>query len=142
MSSHKTIPGVYGPGTFADTEFIPLPKDCPRLLKWLAGATPGLNADPKVLEEIEFIGQDLPMLPGPLKAQALVAVLQAIAGIVMKEISAMKGFVPLLTLISIAVTDSIRSCQGRHRKDKRQHRPGGHVPSDGFHRDHQWQNTS
>lgn len=73
MSSHKTTEGVYGPGTHTDTEFVPLPKDCRRLLQHLASITPGFTKDPKALEDVEFHGRDLTILPGPIKAQALVS---------------------------------------------------------------------
>ena len=90
MSSHNTVPDVYGPGTYADTSFIPLTQDCPRLLQWLARETPGFTTDSKLLESVNWKGNDLPLLPGPLKAHAFAAVLHAMAGIVGKEISASK----------------------------------------------------
>ena len=91
MATHETISGVYGPGTFADTSFIPLPQDCRRILQWLASVTPGFTKDPKALEDVHWHGQDLPLFPGPPKSQALSAVLNAMAGIIGKEISELKG---------------------------------------------------
>ena len=74
MSPHKTVAGVYGPGTFADAEFTALPAECRRLLGYFAGASPGFTKDAAVLDAVEFYGSELPILPGPLKAQALVCV--------------------------------------------------------------------
>jgi hypothetical protein len=73
MAAHSTTEGTYGPGSYTDTEFIPLSKDCPRLLQHLANITPGFSKDEKVLGDVEFVGNDLPILPGPIKAQALVS---------------------------------------------------------------------
>ena len=72
MSSHKTIKDVYGPGTFADAAYNPLPAECRRLLGYFAKTTPGFVKDAAVLDEVDFHGGDLPIIPGPLKAQALV----------------------------------------------------------------------
>lgn len=72
MSEHKTTEGVYGPGSYTDTEFIPIPEDCKRLLKHLAGISPGFTKEYSALEDVEFTGGDLSNLPGPLKAQVLV----------------------------------------------------------------------
>ncbi|KAK4556860.1 hypothetical protein LTR86_005840 [Recurvomyces mirabilis] len=91
MATHETLHNVYGPGTFADTSFIPLPKDCPRILDWLAHETPGFTKGVEALQDVNWQGHDLPLLPGPLKAQALSAALHAMAGIVGKEIAAMRG---------------------------------------------------
>lgn len=88
MTTHETSPDGYGPGTFVDRSFVPLPEDCSRILTWLAHQTPGFKADGETLKELIWQGQDLPILPGPLKAQALSAALHAMAGIVGKEIAA------------------------------------------------------
>lgn len=72
MSEHKTTEGVYGPGTYTDTEFISVPEDSRRLLKHLASITPGFTNDPTLLDDVEFTGGDLPIIPGPIKAQVLV----------------------------------------------------------------------
>ena len=108
MTNHSTRPGAYGPGTNTDVDFIPVPEDCARILRYLASVTPGFTQDSKLLDAVEFHGGDLPILPGPAKAQALVgdfvascsqtltcsksAVLHGMAGIVSKEISALKGY--------------------------------------------------
>lgn len=63
---------IYGPGTFTDTIFTPVPQECERLLNHFAQITPGFNSDPAVLSKVRFHGGDLPILPGPIKAQVLV----------------------------------------------------------------------
>lgn len=72
MAIPETVESVYGPGTYTNTEFIPLSKDCPRLLAYLASVSPGFPKESAALKDVEFVGNDLPILPGPLKAQALV----------------------------------------------------------------------
>ena len=64
--------GVWGPGTYTDAEFTPLPQDCSRLLEYFARITPGFTEDAALLSKVRFHGGDLPILPGPIKAQALV----------------------------------------------------------------------
>ena len=91
MTGHQTIPDVYGPGTYTDTEFIPVPQDSKRLLQYIASITPGFNASPDFLNKVQFTGQDLPLLPGPIKAQAFSAVCQAMIGLTSKEILATRG---------------------------------------------------
>ena len=88
---HPTTEGGYGPGTFVDTSFTPLPQECTRLLKWLASKTPGFTSNQQVLDAVKFEGDDLPIIPGPVKSVALTAVLHAMAGIVGQEISALRG---------------------------------------------------
>lgn len=70
--SHPTTENTWGPGTYCDQTFIPVPQDAKRLLTHLADITPGFTKDQKALEDVQFVGQDLPLLPGPLKAQVLV----------------------------------------------------------------------
>lgn len=72
MSIPETTKGAYGPGTFTDTSFTPLPKECRRILEYLAKGTPGFTTDPALLNDVEFHGRDLPIIPGPIKAQAFV----------------------------------------------------------------------
>lgn len=91
MASHTTKRDVFGPGTFVDNEFISVPADSRRLLKHLASITPGFTTQEDLLNEVEFSGEDLPIIPGPLKSQVLTAVLHGMIGIVAKEISALKG---------------------------------------------------
>lgn len=68
--------GIYGPGTYTDTGFSPVPQECERLLEYFIRSTPGFKNDPAVLKKVNFHGGDLPILPGPLKAQALVSQLK------------------------------------------------------------------
>ena len=88
---HSTSQDGYGPGTFVDKEFIPLPLECKRLLEYLVSVTPGFTKDKEVLNSVKFEGDDYPNIPGPIKSVALTAVLHAMAGIVGQEISGMRG---------------------------------------------------
>lgn len=85
------ITGIYGPGTFIDASFTPVPEECKRLLKWLASITPGFIKDQDVLESVNFKGDEYPSIPGPLKSVAFTAVVHAMAGIIGQEISEMRG---------------------------------------------------
>ncbi|KAK5123465.1 hypothetical protein LTR85_002503 [Meristemomyces frigidus] len=91
MAPHQTTQGGFGPGTYVDTAFTPVPKECRRLLHYFASITSQFTKDDALLDSVDFVGGDLPIIPGPLKAQAMSAVLHAMCGIVGKEISAMKG---------------------------------------------------
>lgn len=82
---------TYGPGTVVDTEFQPLPKECERILHLLASRTPGFTQDEDLLNGVHFHGQDLPCIPGPIKSQAVTAVLHAMVGIVGLEILHLRG---------------------------------------------------
>ncbi|MCJ1310976.1 hypothetical protein MMC25_004645 [Agyrium rufum] len=88
---HPTTKGGYGLGTFIDVSFTPVPQECRRILKLLAGATPGFTRDQSVLDSVTFEGDDLPNIPGPVKSVAMTAVIHAMAGIVGQEISALRG---------------------------------------------------
>ncbi len=89
MEQHLLHPakkeGGYGPGTWVDTSFTPLPQECERLLILMALASPGFTADTRLIEGVKFEGDDLPNIPGPLKAQAFTAVLHAMLGIIGHE---------------------------------------------------------
>jgi hypothetical protein len=74
MSSHQTEKDIYGPGTFADVNFTPVPQECKRILRYLAETTPGFTTDPTLLDNVDFHGADYPIIPGPLKSQAFVRV--------------------------------------------------------------------
>ncbi|KAG4256686.1 hypothetical protein FPRO03_03696 [Fusarium proliferatum] len=89
MSNHGTTRDTYGPGTFADAEYLPLVPECHRLLKYFSNVTPGFTQTH--LDHVKFHGQELPILPGPLKSQAMAAVFQAMIGLVGKEISELRG---------------------------------------------------
>jgi hypothetical protein len=68
----NTAKDVYGPGTFVDTELHSVPDESQRLLRLLACKTPGFTQDEAALSDVEFSGDDLSIIPGPLKSQALV----------------------------------------------------------------------
>lgn len=83
--------GLYGPGSWTDTSFIPVPEECKRLLRMLARDTPGFTDSQQLIEDVTFSGDDLPNLPGPLKSQALTSVMHAMVGIVGHEILQIRG---------------------------------------------------
>ncbi|KAH7207612.1 CoA-transferase family III domain-containing protein [Fusarium oxysporum] len=82
---------TYGAGTTVDTEFLPLPAECQRLLRLFAARTPGFTKDESLLSRVNFHGDDLPCIPGPIKSQAVTAVLHAMVGIVGLEILHLRG---------------------------------------------------
>ncbi|RJE23426.1 CoA-transferase family III [Aspergillus sclerotialis] len=81
----------YGPGTVVDTEFLPLPAECRRLLHILAARTPGFTKDKALLDGVVFHGDELPCTPEPIKSQAVTAVIHAMVGIVGLEILHLRG---------------------------------------------------
>ena len=81
----------YGPGSYVDTSFTPVPEECKRLLRLLATRTPGFTDDATLLDGVRFEGDDLPCIPGPIKSQALTATLHAMVGIVGLEILRLRG---------------------------------------------------
>lgn len=83
--------GVYGPGSWTDTEFTPVPKECARLLALMARQTPGFTHDQRYLDKVHFEGDELSNLPGPLKSQCLTTVMHAMAGIIGHEIMEIRG---------------------------------------------------
>ncbi|CEL06047.1 Putative Alpha methylacyl-CoA racemase [Aspergillus calidoustus] len=84
-------PDDYGAGTYTDTSFTPVPQECRRLLKVFAAKTPGFTQDQGLLDGVKFEGDDLPCIPGPIKAQAVTAVLHAMVGIVGLELLHLRG---------------------------------------------------
>jgi hypothetical protein len=78
-SQHSTAQDGYGPGTFADTEFQSVPDESRRLLRLLASQTPGFTPDEAALSDVKFFGDDLSLIPGPLKSQALVRLVSNMA---------------------------------------------------------------
>lgn len=74
MGKHATIPGLFGPGTYVDTEFHGVPAESRRILSYLVSVTPGIGITDDDLAAVEFAGQDLPIIPGPLKSQVMVRV--------------------------------------------------------------------
>ncbi|KIW12741.1 hypothetical protein PV08_07927 [Exophiala spinifera] len=81
----------YGPGTFVDTSFAPVPEECRRLLRLLAEKTPWFTKNEALIDGVCFEGSDLPIIPGPIKSQAITAVLHAMVGIVGLEILHIRG---------------------------------------------------
>ncbi|KAJ4373758.1 hypothetical protein N0V83_002497 [Neocucurbitaria cava] len=78
-------------GATIDTEFLPVQAECKRLLRILAARTPGFTKDEALLNGVRFHGDDLPCIPGPIKSQAVTAVLHAMVGIVGLEILHLRG---------------------------------------------------
>lgn len=74
MANHQTVKDLFGPGTFVDTVYTPLIPECRRLLQYFADNTPGFTVEATELDAVEFHGQDLPIIPGPLKSQAMVSI--------------------------------------------------------------------
>ncbi|KAJ6441302.1 alpha methylacyl- racemase protein [Purpureocillium lavendulum] len=91
MTTHKTVPNVYGPGAFTDTSYTALPDECRRLLHHFAKSSPVFTTSKDVLDDVQFQGGEFPIIPGPVKSQAVAAVCHAMIGIVGKEICALKG---------------------------------------------------
>ncbi|KAF5608292.1 transferase family III [Fusarium subglutinans] len=87
----KTSNETYGAGTTVDAEFSPLPAECERILRIFAARTPGFTKDEALLSGVNFHGDDLPCIPGPIKSQAVTAVLHAMVGIVGLEILHLRG---------------------------------------------------
>ncbi|CAH0055568.1 unnamed protein product [Clonostachys solani] len=77
---------IYGPGTWIDSEAVPVPDDARRLFKVLAEATPGFTKDPTILNTVSFTGSPEPIVPGPLKSAVIAGALHAMSGIVANEL--------------------------------------------------------
>jgi crotonobetainyl-CoA:carnitine CoA-transferase CaiB-like acyl-CoA transferase len=60
-------------------------------LHLFAERTPGFTQNKALLDGVKFEGDDLPCIPGPIKAQAVTAVLHAMAGIVGLEMLHLRG---------------------------------------------------
>lgn len=90
MASDK-IPDVYGPGTFTDKSFTPVPQDTQRIFRLLASQTPGFTQDDALLSKVQFTGEDYPVIPGPIKATSVAAALHAMTGVLADEILALRG---------------------------------------------------
>lgn len=91
MSQEPRIPDVYGPGSHTDAAFVPVTKDTERIFRLIAAQTPGFTQDEKTLSKVKFVGEDFPVIPGPLKAVSVAASLHAMAGVVADEILAIRG---------------------------------------------------
>ena len=72
LTINDTTQDGYGPGTFVDTAFHSVPDESRRLLRLLASQTPGFTRDEAALSAVKFTGDDLTIIPGPLKSQAIV----------------------------------------------------------------------
>ncbi|GAM87943.1 hypothetical protein ANO11243_059710 [Dothideomycetidae sp. 11243] len=82
---------TYGPGTCVDSSFTPVPEECKRLLRVFAEKTPGFTKSQDLIDGVQFQGNDLPCIPGPIKSQVVTAVLHGMIGIVGLEILHLKG---------------------------------------------------
>lgn len=89
-STHETVPSpdIYGPGTFIDKEFLPVPDDARRVFEFLARTTPGFTKDTRAWDSVQFEGHAEPMISGPLKAPVVAAALHAMCGVVANELLA------------------------------------------------------
>jgi crotonobetainyl-CoA:carnitine CoA-transferase CaiB-like acyl-CoA transferase len=92
IETTKNATESYGPGTYVDRSFSPLPEECRRLLRLFAARTPGFTEDETLLDGVKFEGDHLPCIPGPIKSQAVTAVLHAMVGIVGLEILHLRGY--------------------------------------------------
>ncbi|KAF2754552.1 CoA-transferase family III [Pseudovirgaria hyperparasitica] len=87
----QSISSFYGPGTSVDDTFTPVPQDASRILHELAAKTPGFTCDASLLNGVNFTGNDLPAIPGPIKSTAVTAALHAMAGIIGHQILSLRG---------------------------------------------------
>ena len=71
--------------------FTPIPEKYKRLLKVFAAKVPGFTQDKALLDGVRFEGDGLPCIPGPIKAQAVTAVLHAMVEIVGLEMLHLRG---------------------------------------------------
>ena len=90
MASER-IPDVYGPGTFTDKNFTPVPEDTQRIFRLIASQTPGFTQDDALLSKVQFTGEDYPVIPGPIKAVSVAAALHAMTGVLADESLALRG---------------------------------------------------
>ncbi|PYH93432.1 CoA-transferase family III [Aspergillus ellipticus CBS 707.79] len=86
--AHETVPGteVYGPGTFIDKQFLPVPEDARRVFEFLASSTPGFTQSKAAWDTVHFEGRPDPMVQGPIKAPVIAAALHAMTGLVANEL--------------------------------------------------------
>src|SRR5262249_10290421 len=95
------IPDIYGPGTFTDREFIPIPADAARIFRLLAAQPPGFTTDESFLSKLQFSGEDYPVLPGPIKAVPVAAALHGMLGLAADEILTLRGLAAKNRLITV-----------------------------------------
>lgn len=91
MSSSDRTPDVYGPGTYTDKTFTPVPEDTARIFRLLASQTPTFTKDEALLSKVQFTGEEFPVIPGPIKATSVAAALHAMCGLVADEILTIRG---------------------------------------------------
>ena len=70
MGSQDRLTDVYGPGTFTDKTFVPVPEDTARIFRQIASQTPGFTQDESVLSRVKFEGEEYPVIPGPIKPRS------------------------------------------------------------------------
>ncbi|KAL2879204.1 hypothetical protein SGCOL_005327 [Colletotrichum sp. CLE4] len=100
----ERIPDVYGPGTFTDKTFTPVPEDTERIFRLIASQTPGFTQDERLLSRVTFTGEAYPVIPGPIKAVSVAAALHAMTGVLANEILAIRGVNKEDRLISVNTT--------------------------------------
>ncbi|KAK4203472.1 CoA-transferase family III domain-containing protein [Triangularia verruculosa] len=81
---------VYGPGTFADQDFVSVPTDAHRILRLLAAQTPGFTKNNDVITKVRFKGDADPVISGPIESTPVAAALHAMVGILANEISTLR----------------------------------------------------
>ncbi|KAI1839940.1 hypothetical protein JX265_013896 [Neoarthrinium moseri] len=92
MSSlEPRLPDVYGPGTHTDRGFVPVQQDTERIFRLIASQTPGFTQDESLLSKVKFVGEEFPVIPGPIKAVPVAAALHAMAGVIADEILTLRG---------------------------------------------------
>lgn len=91
MASQDRVPDVYGPGTYTDKAFVPVPEDTARIFRLIASQTPGFTQDEAVLSKVNFTGEEYPVIPGPIKATSVAAALHAMCGVIADEILTLRG---------------------------------------------------
>jgi hypothetical protein len=91
MAHEPRIADIYGPGTYADRAFVPVPREAERIFRLLVAQTPGFPGSEALLPKVRFEGDDSPVLPGPIKAVPIAAALHAMAGVLGDEIFALRG---------------------------------------------------
>ncbi|CAI6332733.1 unnamed protein product [Periconia digitata] len=88
---HDTVADVYGPGTYTDRDFKPVPQETERIFRMIASETPGFTKDETLLSKVKFEGEEYPVIPGPIKAISVASALHAMTGVLADEILAIRG---------------------------------------------------
>ncbi|KAJ4380446.1 hypothetical protein N0V86_003801 [Didymella sp. IMI 355093] len=91
MTSQDRVPDVYGPGTYTDKSFVPVPEDTARIFRQIVSQTPGFTQDESILSKVKFTGEEYPVIPGPIKATSVAAALHAMCGVIGDEILTLRG---------------------------------------------------